>query len=76
MAVAVEKSQFAVRLREWRAKRKLTQEGLARAAGLTLAAVRKLEREDAEKATLPSWDTAKALARALNVSLDKLAEEM
>jgi transcriptional regulator with XRE-family HTH domain len=66
--------KFARRLRQLREKKGWTQEQLARAADLTLAAVRKLERLTGKPVT-PLFDTAQRLATALGVTLDKLAEE-
>ena len=57
------------RLAELRRRAQLTQEGLARAAGVGTDAVRKWERG---KRT-PSFDMAAKLADALGVSLDELA---
>jgi transcriptional regulator with XRE-family HTH domain len=57
------------RLTELRRRAGLTQEGLARAAGVGTDAVRKWERG---KRT-PSFDMATRLADALGVSLDELA---
>jgi transcriptional regulator with XRE-family HTH domain len=62
---------FHTRLKALREARGLTQDGLARAAGLTVSTVTKLERPGKE----PSWDTAKKLAKALGVTLDELADE-
>jgi transcriptional regulator with XRE-family HTH domain len=60
---------FGEKVKALRAKSGLTQEGLARKADVTLSTVRKLEQTNAD----PSWDTAQRIAKALGVSLDKLA---
>jgi transcriptional regulator with XRE-family HTH domain len=57
------------KLSELRRRAGLTQEGLARAAGVGTDAVRKWERG---KRT-PSFEMATKLAEALDVSLDELA---
>lgn len=69
--MAVAAMRFGERLKKLRTKAGMTQEQLARAADVTVAAVRNLEQTDAE----PTWATARAIATALGVSLDKLAEE-
>lgn len=61
---------FGERLKELRLKKRLSQEALARAAGLSVGTVRQLEQTEAE----PTWATARALAKALGVPLDKLAD--
>jgi transcriptional regulator with XRE-family HTH domain len=55
---------FNERLRELREAAGLTQEALARAAGLSTSAVSKLEQRDID----PSWSTVQVLARALGVN--------
>jgi transcriptional regulator with XRE-family HTH domain len=60
---------FHERLKVLRDTAGLSQEALARAAGISTSAVTKLEQAGKE----PSWDTAKKLAKALGVSLDNLA---
>ena len=57
------------RLKELRDRKGLTQEGVARAAGVTLGAVRKWERGT----RTPSFEMAIRLAGALGCSLDELA---
>jgi transcriptional regulator with XRE-family HTH domain len=52
-------------LRELREKAGLTQEALARLAGLSTFTVSKLEQGGVD----PSWSTVKKLARALGVSV-------
>jgi transcriptional regulator with XRE-family HTH domain len=54
---------FNERLKELREKAGLTQEGLARAADISLSAVSKLE----QNPTDPSWSTVQSLAKALGV---------
>jgi transcriptional regulator with XRE-family HTH domain len=60
---------FHERLKSLRDAAGLSQEALARAAGISTSAVTKLEQSGKE----PSWNTAKKLAKALGVSLDDLA---
>ena len=62
---------FKDRLKMLREAAGLTQEGLARAAGLSTSGVAKLERLPMG----PSWDTAVKLADALGVSLDAFRDE-
>lgn len=57
---------FGERLRELRLRKKLSQEKLARQAGVSVGTVRKLEQTDTD----PTWETARAIAHALGVSLD------
>lgn len=59
-------SGFGPRLKELREKAGLTQEGLARAAGLSSSFVSKIEQRSPD----PSWTTVQALARALGVSCE------
>jgi transcriptional regulator with XRE-family HTH domain len=54
---------FNERLKELREKAGLTQEGLARAADISLSSVSKLE----QNPTDPSWSTVQSLAKALGV---------
>jgi transcriptional regulator with XRE-family HTH domain len=58
------------RLKELRAKKRMTQEALARAAGLSLSAVVQLE---AGRVPDPRVGTLRKIAKALGVSLDALA---
>jgi transcriptional regulator with XRE-family HTH domain len=58
--------RFGVRLAELRRAKGWSQEGLARAAGLSTSAVTKLE----QGITLPGWETLCGLADALGCSLD------
>jgi transcriptional regulator with XRE-family HTH domain len=60
---------FNERLKALREKAKLTQEELARAAGLGVDTIRKLEQTNAD----PKLTTFIALVRALGVGLDDLA---
>ena len=62
---------FNERLKQLRDKAGLTQEALARAAGISVSAVSKLE----QTAIDPSWSTVQALARALGVECKALKEE-
>lgn len=55
---------FGDRLKELREAKGMSQEGLARAAGISTSAVSKLE----QKIVDPNWTTVQALARALGVS--------
>jgi transcriptional regulator with XRE-family HTH domain len=54
---------FRDRLRALRLAAGLTQEGLARLAGISTSALSKLEQQDMD----PSWSTVQRLAKALNV---------
>ncbi len=62
---------FKNRLKALREAAGLTQEGLARAAGLSTSAVAKLERLPMG----PTWDTAVKLADALGVRLDDFRDK-
>lgn len=59
---------FATRLRNIRAERKLKRADVARVAGLALGVYGRYERGE----RLPTIDTARAIADALGVSLDYL----
>jgi transcriptional regulator with XRE-family HTH domain len=54
---------FNERLKELREKVGMTQEGLARASGLSVSSISKLEQRGID----PSWSTVRALAAALGV---------
>jgi transcriptional regulator with XRE-family HTH domain len=54
---------FNRRLKALREQREMTQEGLARAADLSVSTISKLEQHDMD----PSWSTVVRLARALGV---------
>jgi transcriptional regulator with XRE-family HTH domain len=60
---------FHERLKALREAAGISQEALARSAGISTSAVTKLEQSGKE----PSWDTAKKLAKALGVTLDDMA---
>lgn len=60
---------FAERIRRLRARSGLTQEGIAKAAGLSTMAITQFETGRRKN---PGIKTAIALAKALNVSLDEL----
>ena len=62
---------FGERLKELREAAGLSQDGLARAAGLSTSTVAKIERLDID----PSWTTVQALARALGVSTEAFQDE-
>lgn len=68
---AVMAGGFGVRLKVLREKAGLTQEALARLAGLSTSFVSKLEQRDVD----PAWSTVRSLAKALNISCDTFAEE-
>ena len=58
------------RLRAWRERRALTQEELAKKAGITRVALSRIETGAAE----PHPRTTRALARALNVQVEALMD--
>jgi transcriptional regulator with XRE-family HTH domain len=60
-----EAADFAARLRQLRAEAGLSQEELARRAGMTLGAVAKLE----QGLRQPAWPTLRALCQGLGVGL-------
>jgi transcriptional regulator with XRE-family HTH domain len=60
-------SGFAARLKQLRAEAGLSQAELARKAGMHPRGVAKLEQGERPS---PSWDTVRALARALGVSCE------
>jgi transcriptional regulator with XRE-family HTH domain len=62
---------FGERLKTLRQAAEMSQESLARAAGLSTSAVSKLE----QKLVDPSWPTVQALARALGVSCEAFQED-
>ena len=62
---------FGERLKELREAAALSQDGLARQAGLSTSTVAKIERLDMD----PSWTTVQALARALGVSTEAFQDE-
>jgi transcriptional regulator with XRE-family HTH domain len=61
---------LAATLRAVRTEQGQTQEDLAHRAGLTVAAVARIERGQAN----PTWTTVRRLAQALNVSLATLGD--
>jgi transcriptional regulator with XRE-family HTH domain len=61
---------FGERLKELREAAGLSQEALARAAGLSTSTVAKTEQRDID----PSWSTVQALAKALGVSSEDFRE--
>jgi transcriptional regulator with XRE-family HTH domain len=62
---------FGGRLKELREAAGLSQDGLARQAGLSTSTVAKIERLDID----PSWTTVQALAKALGVSTEAFQED-
>ena len=56
-------------IRELREQRKLSQEDLAHAAGVTVGTLSTIERGKSN----PTWATVKGIATALDVTLGKLA---
>lgn len=62
---------FSQRLRHLRVKSGLSQDGLARAAGLSTSGVAKLERPGTD----PSWSTVLRLSSALGVSPSAFVNE-
>jgi transcriptional regulator with XRE-family HTH domain len=63
--------QFGKRLKQLREAAGLTQEGLARAAGLSTSAVARIEQRGKD----PAWSTVQRLARALGVALSAFEPE-
>jgi transcriptional regulator with XRE-family HTH domain len=63
--------QFGKRLKQLREAAGLTQEGLARAAGLSTSAVARIEQRGKD----PAWSTVQRLARALGVALSAFETE-
>lgn len=63
---------LAAALRRLRLGRGDTQEDLAHRAGLTVAAYARIERGHAN----PTWTTVRRVAKALDVSIASLAEEV
>jgi transcriptional regulator with XRE-family HTH domain len=59
---------LAVIVRHARLRRGETQEGVARRAGLTVAAYARIERGTSD----PKWTTVRAIAEALEISLARL----
>ena len=55
-------------LRELREERGMSQEAVAHAADLTLGAYGRIERSD----VAPAWTTVRAIARALDISVEQL----
>lgn len=55
-------------LKRFRKRERLSQEDLAFNAGVTVATLSRIERG----ATDPAWTTVRAVARALDVSMDEL----
>jgi transcriptional regulator with XRE-family HTH domain len=64
---------FAMRLRELRERRGLTQAELAQKSGLTQATVSRLEEGGQARGRVPKLPTLLALAAALGVGLARLA---
>jgi transcriptional regulator with XRE-family HTH domain len=62
-------ARLAARLRQLREARKLTQQALATAAGLSVSQITHIEQG---RTTDPRMSTLRALAKALVVSLDEL----
>jgi transcriptional regulator with XRE-family HTH domain len=57
-------------LRDLRERRDLSQESVARQAGLTVSAYARIERAEAN----PTWTTVSQIAEALDVSLAELGD--
>lgn len=70
----MEKTFFGDKLKEFRAKSGLTQQALAKAAGLTITAINHLETGHRS----PSWPTVQKIACALGLKTDdfKNCEEL
>lgn len=60
------------KIKSAREAKKLTQEKLAEAAGISTVYLSEIE----NKKTIPSFSTLYALCRALNISLDSLVSDM
>jgi transcriptional regulator with XRE-family HTH domain len=58
-------------IRQLRDKRGLSQEDLAHDAGITTSALSSIERGKSN----PTWATVKGIARALGISVSKLAQQ-
>jgi transcriptional regulator with XRE-family HTH domain len=65
---------FGKKLKELREAKGLSQEGLARAAGISVSSVSKLEQQKGESGQDPAWSTIQALARALGVTCEAFAD--
>ena len=63
-------TQFAIKLKEWRARAGLTQLQLSKKAGLHLSAITKLEQGQND----PSLETALAIAKALGQDCGALSK--
>ena len=57
------------KIRKWRTKRGLTQEGLARKADISYTTFVKIETDVVKN---PSVDTVKKIAQALEITIDEL----
>jgi transcriptional regulator with XRE-family HTH domain len=57
-------------IRQLRNKRRLSQEDLAHAAGVTTGTISAIERGNSN----PTWGTVKRIAKALDVSVPELAK--
>lgn len=64
-------STFGNRLKQLREAAGLTQEGLARVAGLSTSAVARIEQRGKD----PAWSTVQRLARALGVGVAEFETE-
>jgi transcriptional regulator with XRE-family HTH domain len=62
---------FGDRLKALREKAGMSQEAIARAAGISTSAISKLEQKKVE----PTWPTVQALARALGVGCQTFDDE-
>jgi len=61
---------FSALLKALRMEKGLSQDALARAAGLSVSAISKLEQNDMD----PAWSTVQQLAKALGVSCEAFAD--
>jgi transcriptional regulator with XRE-family HTH domain len=64
------RQQFAKRLKELRKQKRMTQEDLAKASGLSISFVRSVE----QGVNAPSFESIEAIASALHVNVNVLFE--
>lgn len=64
---------LAKKIKELRKKKRLSQDRLARLAGVSYNTIVKIE---SGESTHPTIQTAKGISRALNISLDELTKDL